>query len=149
MMAGGHILAGKGPWEELVGIPQVVQMDRHGNEVWSWAGGDPWIQESTGEEKRSGYHHDLQRKGNPVYFTPKHKSNNTRGSTLILSHWLPPLSETCPNPEIPYDPETNTGCISKFQLMDDAILEVNWNGNIDWQWRAYSTLTRWDLMMRL
>jgi hypothetical protein len=75
----------------------------------------------------SGWHHDFQREGNPVgYYFPGAKRTRTyHGKTLILSHYSPPLSETCPHPE---------ACISNYRLNDDAIYIVDWQRNIEFEW---------------
>jgi len=55
------------------------------------------------------------------------------GKTLILANYLPPISETCPNPEAP----DNENCISRYRLYDEAIYIVDWQGNIEFEWFSY------------
>lgn len=63
-------------------------------------------------------HHDYQREGNPVgYYVPGMDSETAKGKTLILSH------QTIHNHKI-----------SDKQLLDDVFLEVDWEGNILWEW---------------
>jgi len=66
----------------------------------------------------STQHHDLQRKGNPVYYVPGHEYK-MKGKTLILGHkW-----------------HVNKD-VSKHVLMDDTVYEVDANGKITWEWVA-------------
>ncbi len=63
-------------------------------------------------------HHDFQRDGNPVgYYSPTLTSQTHSGNTLILCH------------KNIYKPE-----ISDKWLLDDIFIEVDWQGNIIWQW---------------
>ncbi|WP_234121949.1 aryl-sulfate sulfotransferase [Clostridium hydrogenum] len=65
-------------------------------------------------------HHDFQREGNPVgYFVPGMEASVDRGNTLILCH------------EDKYNKR-----ISDKRLLDDCIIEVDWEGNIVWKWSA-------------
>jgi len=79
----------------------------------------------------SGWHHDFQREGNPVgyYFPGANRTKIHNGKTLILSHYSPPLEETCPD----YDNDPDN-CISQYRLNDDAIYIVDWQGNIEFEW---------------
>ena len=63
-------------------------------------------------------HHDYQREGNPVgYYVPGMDPFTDRGNTFIVCH------KNLKNPKI-----------SEFSLIDDAIIEVNWDGKIVWEW---------------
>lgn len=63
-------------------------------------------------------HHDYQREGNPVgYYVPGMDAKPLEGNTLILVH------QTIKNP-----------AISDKKLLDDAMIEVDWEGNILWKW---------------
>ena len=65
-------------------------------------------------------HHDYQREGNPVgYYVPDMECKTDSGNTLILCH------ETIHNHKI-----------SDKQLLDDVFVEVDWEGNIVWEWRV-------------
>lgn len=67
----------------------------------------------------STQHHDLQKKGNPVYYTPAVKSSTKPGVTLVLGHkWHK-------NPKI-----------NDNLLMDDTMYEVDENGKVIWEWVA-------------
>ncbi len=65
-------------------------------------------------------HHDYQRAGNPVgYYAPGLEPQVDGGNTLILAH-------------------TNlvNEAISDKLLLDDTIIEVDWQGNVVWEWRC-------------
>lgn len=63
-------------------------------------------------------HHDFQREGNPVgYYAPGMEPKTESGNTLILCH------KNVTNPKI-----------SQHNLLDDVIIEVDWEGNIIWEW---------------
>lgn len=63
-------------------------------------------------------HHDYQRAGNPVgYFVPEMPPAVDSGNTLILCH------KNVRNPKI-----------TDKMLLDDTIIEVNWDGDIVWEW---------------
>ena len=65
-------------------------------------------------------HHDYQREGNPVgYYVPSMEPKVDSGNTLILCH------ENLYNHKI-----------SNKLLLDDAFIEVDWEGNIIWEWRC-------------
>ncbi|MDR1320557.1 MAG: hypothetical protein LBK56_03885, partial [Gracilibacteraceae bacterium] len=63
-------------------------------------------------------HHDYQREGNPVgYYVPGQDPLVDRGNTLILAH------KDLRRPEI-----------SDKLLVDDIIVEVDWQGHKVWEW---------------
>jgi hypothetical protein len=99
----------------------LVQVDFDGNVVWRFDRlehiADP------GETPRwyARQHHDFQREGNPVgYYAPELTPRVDGGNTLILVH------ENVRNPRI-----------SEHPLLDDRIVEVDWNGRIVWDWRPH------------
>jgi hypothetical protein len=99
----------------------LVQVDWHGQIVWRFSEleriADP------GETPRfmARQHHDFQRQGNPVgYYVPGQDPETRSGHTFLLVH------ENVRAPEI-----------SEHPLLDDKIIEVDWNGKIVWQWRAH------------
>ena len=99
----------------------LVQVDWEGNIVWRFSRlehiADP------GQEPRwyARQHHDFQREGNPVgYYVPGQTPMNHRGKTLLLVH------EDVRNPKI-----------SDQALLDDKLIEVSWEGEILWSWRAH------------
>ncbi|WP_243547099.1 aryl-sulfate sulfotransferase [Pseudodesulfovibrio tunisiensis] len=124
MLPGGQILTTGERWQGYIddGI-SVKQLDWDNNIVWEYRKnlkvdkdpGNP----SLGKMWISTQHHDLQHKGNPVYYVPDHKYQKHNGKTLILGHkW-----------------HVNRK-LSDHLLMDDAIFEIDENGRILWQWTA-------------
>lgn len=96
----------------------VVQVDFAGNIVWKFDRHE-YI-EDPGNEGRwfARAHHDYQREGSPVgYYAPNQEPKTASGHTIILVH------RNVKKPEI-----------SKYELLDDVILEVDWEGNIVWEW---------------
>ena len=98
----------------------LVQVDYDGNIVWKFEKFE--FVEDEGEEPRwmARTHHDYQREGNPVgYYVPGQIPEINKGNTLILAH------KTLYNEKI-----------SDKKLLDDVFYEVDWEGNILWQWNA-------------
>lgn len=63
-------------------------------------------------------HHDYQREGNPVgYYVPGMDAKIEGGNTLILTHTDVVVPE-----------------ISLHKLISDRMIEVDWEGNIVWEW---------------
>lgn len=131
MLPGGYVMGGEGE-----GVPghledrALVQQDWCGNVVWRYEASvdpDKEIEDEDGNIiKFDGglrMHHDFQREGNPVgYYAPGMHANTDGGRTLILIH---------------DDPDEDTSHISNFPLEDDAIREVDWEGNVIWEWHPY------------
>lgn len=123
LLPGGHLFGNIGKvYEHSPGIHDsiyAVQFDYDGNVVWKCRNVD--YCKGEGEESlwASRQHHDIQREGNPVgYYVPNMDAKTTEGTTLILSH------------EDVLDEK-----ISTIPLMDDLIVEVDWEGNVVWKWR--------------
>ena len=123
LLPGGQVLGttgarkGKYAYQDQLDL---VQVDWEGNIVWKFDHtervADP------GKEPRwmARQHHDFQREGSTVgYYYPGGEPRTDRGRTLILTH------ENVFNQEI-----------SEKLLIDDKIIEVDWEGNILWSWRA-------------
>ncbi len=67
------------------------------------------------------FHHDFQREGNPVgYYAPGLEPKTDSGNTLVLAHR-----------------NARNSAISDKLLLDDLILEVNWEGEIVWEWNCH------------
>jgi len=96
----------------------LLQVDWEGNVVWSF---DQYEYiEDPGEEPRwmARLHHDYQREGNPVgYYVPGQEPRVDAGNTLLLCH------KNTRNPQI-----------TDKLLCDDTFIEVNWEGDIVWEW---------------
>lgn len=121
MLPGGFVMGSLGIRPIKYGYmdqTDLVQVDWDGNVVWKF---DEYEYiEDPGEEGMwmARQHHDYQREGNPVgYYVPGMEPATDRGNTLILSH------KNVDNPKISDKP-----------LLDDVIYEVNWEGEIVWEW---------------
>jgi hypothetical protein len=121
MLPGGHVLGATGERNTLYGMQDfldVVQVDWEGKVTWRFNKYD-YI-EDPGEEPHwmARHHHDFQREGNPVgYYAPGMDPLATGGNTLILCH------KSVRNPDISDKP-----------LLDDSFIEVDWAGEIVWEW---------------
>jgi len=121
MLPGGHVMGGMGLFEEFTGVPQLVQLDWDGNRVWEWNGCASSFAEAP---YHSGFHHDYQREGCPIgYYVPGMPPMVEGGKTLILSHYIPPLEWTAH--------------MTTHPLFDDALYEVDWDGNLTWEWHLW------------
>ncbi|MEY8352671.1 aryl-sulfate sulfotransferase [Lachnospiraceae bacterium 54-53] len=121
ILPGGYVMGSTAQRDPRFGFQDeadVVQADWDGNVVWKFdrykyvadPGLDPrWMARA---------HHDYQREGSPTgYYAPGLEPGADRGNTLILVH------KNVIRPEISHHP-----------LLDDAIIEVDWEGNILWEW---------------
>ena len=123
MLPGGHIMGSLGVRKAEYGYQDqtdVTQIDWDGNVVWSFNKKE-YIEDSETEKYwLARQHHDYQREGNPVgYYVPGMECKVDGGNTLILCH------------EDVYNKR-----ISDKRLLDDCIVEVDWEGNIVWKWNV-------------
>lgn len=96
----------------------LVQVDWDGNIVWSFSRYELINDPSYEPQWMARAHHDYQREGSPVgYYAPGLEPKTSGGRTLILAH------KNVSQPEI-----------SDKILLDDTIIEVDWEGNIIWEW---------------
>ncbi|MCG8637297.1 MAG: aryl-sulfate sulfotransferase, partial [Desulfobacterales bacterium] len=121
ILPGGYVMGSTGERNTKFSTQDkcdVIQVDWDGNIVWKF---DQYEYiEDPGEEPRwmARQHHDYQREGNPVgYYTPELTPSVDKGNTMILGHRNTTMKET--------------GAIN---LLDDVIYEVNWEGDIVWEW---------------
>ena len=123
ILPGGYVLGntgtrpGKKAFQDQLDL---VQVDWDGNIVWKFDHTE-YIEDEGYEPKWiARQHHDFQREGSTVgYYYPGGEPKTDSGNTLILTH------ENVHNPEI-----------SDKLLIDDKIIEVDWDGNIIWSWKA-------------
>jgi len=119
MLPDGHVMgyrALRGDDSGHIECDALVVQDWHGNEVWRW---DEWDVDAFGNPISRG-HHDFQREGNPVgYAVPGMDPLVDSGNTLILVH------ENVVRPDI-----------APWTIEDDVILEVDYTGDILWEWHA-------------
>lgn len=114
MLPGGSVLGGKLEQGDTADGPKgdsgaFMQESWDGEIEWSfreWDGG------LTGK-KRARQHHDFQREGNPVGYYAPGQEFKENGNTFILAH----KNRIAPE-------------ISKTELVDDVIYEVDWEGNL-------------------
>ena len=121
LLPGGYVLGHLAERNNQYGMQDqtdLVQVDWDGNVVWKF---DQYEYiEDPGEEPQwmARQHHDFQREGNPVgYYTPGMDPKTDSGNTLILTH------KNLYNKDI-----------ADKRLLDDVIIEVDWNGDIIWEW---------------
>lgn len=123
MLPGGQIIGSLGtrnPKFMSMEFSELVQVDWDGNIVWKFDHLE-YI-EDPGEEPRwmARQKGDYQREGNPVgYYVPGMECKTDSGNTLILCH------RDVENPKV-----------SGHPIVDDAIVEIDWEGNIVWEWRC-------------
>lgn len=123
LLPGGFVLGHRGQRDSKYGYQDnvdLIQVDWNGNVVWEFNQYE--FIEDPGNEPRwmARQHHDYQREGNPVgFYVPGMDPKTDGGNTLILAH------------KNVYNKK-----ISDKNLMDDAIIEVDWQGNIVWEWNC-------------
>ncbi|NDL68446.1 aryl-sulfate sulfotransferase [Anaerotalea alkaliphila] len=124
ILPGGHVLGSSGQRSPKHGVQDqvdLVQVDWDGNVVWKFDRLE-YIRDP-GEEPRwmARQHHDYQREGSSTgYFSPAQSPLTDRGNTLILVH-----------------ANVRNTNISEKLLLDDKIIEVDWEGNIVWEWSPH------------
>ncbi|MCH3972709.1 MAG: aryl-sulfate sulfotransferase [Oscillospiraceae bacterium] len=123
ILPGGYVMgstgarAGKYAFQDQLDL---VQVDWNGNIVWKFDHLE--FIDDPGSEPRyvARQHHDFEREGSSTgYYAPGAEPLTDHGNTLILTHI------NCYN-----------HAISDKRLLDDQIIEVDWDGNILWKWRA-------------
>lgn len=103
------------PGGTLMGGTAPPEFEGHLTQI-DWDGNVTW-------EVPIHVHHDHQREGNPVgYYVPGMDAIVDGGKTIFLDHFRP-------------DPGS-TAHISDFPLLDEVIWEVDWDGNITWEWHG-------------
>lgn len=123
ILPGGYVLGttgartGKYAYQDQLDL---VQVDWDGNIVWKFDHTELVADPGKEPQYQARQHHDFQREGNTVgYYYPGGEPKVDSGNTIILTH------ENLYNHEI-----------SDKRLIDDKIIEVDWEGNILWSWRA-------------
>lgn len=123
ILPGGYVFGTTGERNGKYGYQDqldLVQVDWEGNVVWKFDQTE--LVKDPDQEPRwmARQHHDYQREGSSVgYYGPFEKPFTDKGNTLILTH------------ENVYNHN-----ISDKQLLDDKIIEVTWDGEMVWTWRA-------------
>jgi thiol-disulfide isomerase/thioredoxin len=123
LLPGGYIMGSSGFRHPDYGMQDGVnlqQIDYEGNVVWRFNKYEEISDPGRDHGWMSRSHHDYQREGNPVgYYVPGMDAKTHGGKTLVLGH------KTIYN-----------ALISDKKLLDDVMYEVDWEGNIVWEWCA-------------
>ena len=121
MLPGGYVMGNTGSRNQKYGFQDqldLVQVDWDGNIVWKF---NKYERVKDGRSRpvwMARQHHDYQREGNPVgYYVPGMDPKVENGNTLLLCH------KNLYNKKI-----------TEKLLLDDAIIEVDWDGKIIWEW---------------
>ena len=120
VLPGGYVIAGTGGGAPHQESPALVQLDWNGKEVWRF---DRTEQITTPERPvvwSARQHHDWQRPGLAGgYYAPGSQPDVSSGRTLLLTH------TNVINPQV-----------TDRRLEDDRLIEVSWDGTVEWEWRA-------------
>jgi len=120
---GGYLLGSRGQRSPKYGLQDqvdLIQVDWDGNVVWEFNQAE--FIEDPGEKPQwmARQHHDFQREGNTVgYYVPGSDPQSLSGNTLVLCHR-----------------DAHVPAISDKDLLDDVVYEVNWDGEIIWEWQC-------------
>ena len=120
---GGYLLTSRGRRSGKYSVQDgldVIQVDWDGNIVWKFDRNEFIDDPGIPGRWMARYHHDFQREGSTTgYYAPGMEPKTDSGNTLVLAH------RNARNPKI-----------SDKQLLDDVILEVDWDGDIVWEWNC-------------
>ncbi len=123
LMKGGYVFGHSGERDEKYGYQDnidLLQIDWNGNVIWKFDRHELVHDNPDAPQWMARQHHDFQRKGNPVgYYVPGMEAKTDNGNTLLLCHRT-----------------SNKPKISPYNLCDDVFIEVDWEGNIVWEWVA-------------
>lgn len=120
LLKGGQILGSSGTIDDAdnnLEQNDIIQVDWDGHIVWKIDhidklkinGEETWV---------SRQNHDYEREGSSTgYYAPGQEAYSDHGRTIFVSH------------EALYDHK-----ISDKRLLDDKIVEVDWDGNVTWTW---------------
>jgi hypothetical protein len=124
LLPGGQVFGSTGQRDPKVASQDqvdLVQVDWDGKVVWKFDRLEEVQDPGTDKKWVARQHHDFQRQGNPVgYYAPGQDPLVDRGNTLVLVHQ-----------------NVNNPTISEQPLLDDRIVEVDWDGNILWSWSPH------------
>jgi arylsulfotransferase ASST len=124
LLPGGQVFGSTGERNPKHGAQDqldLVQVDWDGRVVWRFDRLEHISDPGEAPRWMARQHHDYQRQGNPVgYYVPGQDPLVDRGNTLLLVH-----------------ENVQDARISEWPLLDDKIVEVDWNGDVVWQWRPF------------
>ena len=123
ILPGGNLVSGSGMRNGKHGFQdqtELVQVDWSGKVVWKFDGLEHIADPCETPRWMARQHHDFQREGNPVgYYVPGMEPKRENGNTLMLVHR-----------------NVRNNDISDKLLLDDAFIEVTWDGKTVWEWNA-------------
>lgn len=123
LVKGGYVFGSRGERDTRYGCQDqkdLILVDWDGNVVWEFNKLEYIEDPDNKPQWMARQHHDFQREGNPVgYYVPGMECKADSGNTLILCH---------------YDDENEH--ISNYPLLSDCFIEVDYEGNIVWQWKV-------------
>ena len=121
ILPGGFMLGStkaRNPKYGYLDMVDLIQVDWQGNVVWRFNRYERIKDPRQKPEWMARQHHDYQRQGSPVgYYAPGLEPAVSGANTLILCH------KNVHNPSI-----------SDKTLIDDTIIDVSWEGKIEWEW---------------
>lgn len=131
LLPGGEIFGSLGERDTKYGWQDqkdLVQVDWEGNIIWQFDHTE-YVEDPGNPPKwMARQHHDFQREGNPVgYYVPGMECKVKGGNTLILTHQDVTVPEISPHP-----------------LISDRIIEVDWEGNLLWEWCVHEHFAELD-----
>ena len=123
LLPGGYVMGGAGKEKGEVGHSgniSVVEADWDGNVVWRFSNNRP-AETLEGEHVMSArQHHDYQREGSSAgYYAPSQMPEVTGGKTILLTR-----------------DDVKDDRVSDMPIQDERIIEVDWEGNLLWEWSA-------------
>ena len=120
VLPGGIVVAASGanpPRQESL---ELIQRNFAGDVLWRYSRNEEIKTREGATVWSARQHHDWQRDNFPAgYYSPEATPATDSGTTLILAH----TNRTQPN-------------VADVLLEDDRLIEVSWNGEIQWQWLA-------------
>lgn len=123
ILPGGYVLGSTGERDIKQGYQDelnLVQVDWDGNIVWRYDQNEEVTDPGQSPTHMARQHHDFEREGSTTgYYAPGMTPKSEGGNTLMLTH------ENLYNHNI-----------TDKRLLDDKFIEVDWEGNLLWQWRA-------------
>lgn len=132
LLPGGSVMGSSGVRDKQFSHQDqldLLQVSWDGEIQWSFAQHEHVEDEGYAPRWIARQHHDYQRTGNPVgYYVPGMECQTSTGNTLILAHR-----------------DTKKLRISGYELLDDCIYEVDWQGNKVWEWNALDHFNEFGL----
>ena len=122
LLPGGQIMGSLGRRDSEFAYQDntaLAQVDWDGKLIWKFDHKEE-VEDGGVKQWVARQHHDYQREGNPVgYYVPGMEMRTDGGHTFMLCH------------ENRYNHR-----ITDKRLLDDCIIEVDWEGNIVWKWNV-------------